>query len=185
MRRRKGEKKVNSNFHANFLLVLLQTDSRRFQVSDCCTASNSFLPPSPSPYYYNHCSRNEAGAIVGLLSLRCMCAFPNQQRWHAKMEAQSEYVSPLHTWFCTFGADLCAQSVLIIKISVSELSRKLTKSALLVGPADISISRHGRTEEKKKKMPPWLCVQHPYKYTILIRVPSISLSLSSFPAIAI
>ncbi len=43
------------------------------------------------------------------------------------MEAQ------LDTRFCAFGADLYAQSVLINKISVSELSRKITKSALLVG----------------------------------------------------
>ncbi len=35
--------------------------------------------------------------------------------------------------FCTFGADLYAQSVLINKISASELSRKFMKSALLVG----------------------------------------------------
>ena len=39
----------------------------------------------------------------------------------------------LHTLFCMFGADLCAQSVLLNKISASELSRKFIKSALLVG----------------------------------------------------
>ncbi len=37
--------------------------------------------------------------------------------------------------FCTLGADLYAQSVLISKISASELSRKLIKGPLLVGPA--------------------------------------------------
>ena len=35
--------------------------------------------------------------------------------------------------FCTFGAGLYAQSVLINKISASELCRKFIKSALLVG----------------------------------------------------
>ena len=50
------------------------------------------------------------------------------------MEAQLEYIAYiLHTRFCTSGADLCAQSVLINKMSASELSRKLTKGALLVG----------------------------------------------------
>ena len=39
----------------------------------------------------------------------------------------------LHTRFRTFGDDLRAQSVLIDKISASELSRKFIKSALLVG----------------------------------------------------
>ena len=38
-----------------------------------------------------------------------------------------------HTSFCTFGANLYAQSVLINKIFASELSRKFIKSALLVG----------------------------------------------------
>ncbi len=48
--------------------------------------------------------------------------------------AQLEYVHiPCCTRFCTFGADLYSQSVLINKISASELSRKLIKSALLVG----------------------------------------------------
>ena len=46
-----------------------------------------------------------------------------------KMEAQLEHV---HV-FCTFGADFCAQSVLINKISTTGLSRKFVTSALLVG----------------------------------------------------
>ncbi len=41
--------------------------------------------------------------------------------------------STLHTRFCTFGGDLHAQLVFINKTSASELSRKLIKSALLVG----------------------------------------------------
>ncbi len=56
--------------------------------------------------------------------------YPTTKQWHAKMEAQSEFV---RTRYRTFGADLYAQSVLINKISGSELSRKFTKSALLVG----------------------------------------------------
>ena len=39
----------------------------------------------------------------------------------------------LHIGFCTFGADLYAQSVLMKKNSASVLSRKFIKSALLVG----------------------------------------------------
>ena len=39
----------------------------------------------------------------------------------------------LHTRFCMFGTNLYAQSVVINKISASELSRKSIKSALLVG----------------------------------------------------
>ncbi len=50
-----------------------------------------------------------------------------------KMEAQSEYVHIPCTYFRTFGADLYAQSVIINKISASELSQKFIKSALLVG----------------------------------------------------
>ena len=40
--------------------------------------------------------------------------------------------------FCTLSADLYAQSVLIDEISVSELSRKFIKSALLVGKAEMT-----------------------------------------------
>ncbi len=36
----------------------------------------------------------------------------------------------LHARFCTFGADLHAQSVIVNKISASELTRKFTKSWL-------------------------------------------------------
>ncbi len=51
-----------------------------------------------------------------------------------KMEAQLEYVPrTLHTRYCTFGTDLHAQSVIINKISASELTRKFIKSLLLVG----------------------------------------------------
>ncbi len=39
----------------------------------------------------------------------------------------------LHTDYCTFGANLYAQSALVNKISASELSREFIKSALLVG----------------------------------------------------
>ena len=43
----------------------------------------------------------------------------------------------LHTRFGTFGADLYAQSVLGDKISASELTRKLIKSAMLVGQGNL------------------------------------------------
>ena len=57
---------------------------------------------------------------------------PNQQWWHAKWKF-SRNMYTLRTRFCTFGADLRAQSVLINKISASEISRKFVKGALLVG----------------------------------------------------
>ncbi len=39
----------------------------------------------------------------------------------------------MNTNFCTFGSDLHAQSVLINKISASELSQKFIKGVLSVG----------------------------------------------------
>ncbi len=57
---------------------------------------------------------------------------PNHQRWYAKWKL-SWNMHTLHTRFCTFGTDLHAPSVLSNKTSASELSRKLIKSALLVG----------------------------------------------------
>ena len=50
-----------------------------------------------------------------------------------KMEAQSEYVTRCTHVFARLGTDSHAQSVLIDKISASELRRKFIKSALLVG----------------------------------------------------
>ncbi len=41
-------------------------------------------------------------------------------------------------FFCTFGTDLYAQSVLTNKISASELSRKFIKGPLLVGCDSVS-----------------------------------------------
>ncbi len=52
-----------------------------------------------------------------------------------KMGAQLEYMYTLHACFCTFGTDLYAQSVLINRISASELSRNFIRDPLLVGYA--------------------------------------------------
>ncbi len=58
---------------------------------------------------------------------------PNHQRWYAKWKL-SWNLHTLHAhFFCTFGANLYAQSVLIDKISASELSLKFIMGALLVG----------------------------------------------------
>ncbi len=54
-------------------------------------------------------------------------------RMGCKVEAQLEYVHVACMFFARYGADLYAQTVLIKKNSASELRRKLTKSALLVG----------------------------------------------------
>ena len=58
---------------------------------------------------------------------------PNHQRWHAKMEARSEYSHVACTFLHVWRPILHAQSMLIDKISASELSRKFIKSALSVG----------------------------------------------------
>ncbi len=59
------------------------------------------------------------------------------------MEAQSEYVPRWVHVFARSGTDLHAQSVLIIKISASERSRKFIKSALLVGTAKFLLLHRG------------------------------------------
>ncbi len=51
------------------------------------------------------------------------------------MKAQLECVHIAYTFFCTFGADLYAQSVLINQTFASELSPKFIKSVFLVGSA--------------------------------------------------
>ncbi len=55
------------------------------------------------------------------------------------MESQLEYNIHKQTRFCTFRVDLFAPSVLINKISASELSQKFIKSALLVAPDFFSL----------------------------------------------
>ena len=56
---------------------------------------------------------------------------PNHQRSCAKWKLSWNILHTTH--FCTLGANLHAQSVLISKISASELRKRLIKSALLVG----------------------------------------------------
>ena len=57
---------------------------------------------------------------------------PNHQRWHAKWKfGRNAYT--FRTRLRTFDSDLHAQSVIINKISASELTKKFVKSALLVG----------------------------------------------------
>ena len=65
------------------------------------------------------------GGGVGTQPLTVVC----------KVEARSEYVHVAHTLLHVLGADLCALSVLSNKISATELSREIIKSALLVGTA--------------------------------------------------
>ena len=67
-------------------------------------------------------------------------------------------VYTLHTRFCRFDADLHAQSVIIDKISASELSRKFIKSALLVGHhhcpprSPMQMYTHTRTHARGMRM---------------------------------
>ena len=56
----------------------------------------------------------------------------------------------LQTCFRTLGTDLRAQSVIIGKISASELGRKLIKSALLVGCVLPWRREEGRSEKEEK-----------------------------------
>ncbi len=49
------------------------------------------------------------------------------------MKAQMECIHIAYMFFCSFDANLYTQSMLINKISASQLSRKFIKSALLVG----------------------------------------------------
>ena len=59
---------------------------------------------------------------------------PQPPKVVCKVRAQSECIHVAHAFFfCTFGTDLHAQSVLINEISAAELSWKFIKGALLVG----------------------------------------------------
>ncbi len=58
----------------------------------------------------------------------------------------------LHTPFCKFGTDLYAQSVLISKISASELSRKFIGTALLVGSHDTLVRACHKVGHGPKKV---------------------------------
>ncbi len=66
-----------------------------------------------------------------------LASAPNHQRWYAKCKLSCN-IYTLLIRFCTFGADLYAQSVLINKNSASELTRKFIKSAGLVGQAHLT-----------------------------------------------
>ena len=50
---------------------------------------------------------------------------PNHQRWHAKMDAQSERAHVAHTFLHVWAPDLRAQSELINETPASELSREV------------------------------------------------------------
>ena len=64
-----------------------------------------------------------------MVTLRHVCKTTQPPTVVCKVEAQLAYIHVAYT----FDAELYAQSVLIDKISASVLSRKLIKSALLVG----------------------------------------------------
>ena len=69
------------------------------------------------------------------------------------MEAQSESVYTMHACFCMFGTNMHARSVLSNKIFALKLSRKLIKSALLVGWG-LKVPTSSRSS--KKSMRCWL-----------------------------
>ena len=101
------------------------------------------LPPFHTTTYYMHSTvdllyvQQMGGKNVVMMSRYILVVTPlmsypttngGMQKWKL-----SRNMYTLHTRFCTFGTNLHAQSVLINKISASELSRKFIKSALLVG----------------------------------------------------
>ncbi len=78
-------------------------------------------------------------SLVWAFTDTCILCLPNHQQWNANWKFRWNMYT-LHTRVfaqeeaCTTEhADLHAQSVIINKISASELRRKLTKGALLVG----------------------------------------------------
>ncbi len=83
---------------------------------------------------------------------------PNQQRWRAKMEAQSEYVHVAYTFLHVLAPICYARSVLVNKISASELSRKSIKSALLVGERGGRERRYENVGDKTGKDPTKDCL---------------------------
>ncbi len=70
-----------------------------------------------------------------------LISLPNHQQWYAKWKLIRN-IYTLHTRFCTFGADLYAQTVLINKIFAFELSWKFIKSTLLVGYLPSAFAYH-------------------------------------------
>ena len=97
----------------------------------------------------------EEGALVHSIDAVCV-AFsipneqysnvgPNQQRWYAKWKLSLKCVHIAYNVFVRFGTDLHAQSVLIDKVSASELRRKFIKVALSVGALRSATVRLGYT----------------------------------------
>ena len=62
-----------------------------------------------------------------------LATLPNQQRWRAKTEAQSECVHVVHTFLHVLAPTCVLRRCLVTKISASEIRRTFIKSALLVG----------------------------------------------------
>ncbi len=133
--------------------ILLNTNKKIFSDS---TSSGTISAPiqyrplltPPHPRLFYSCTLEKCWSYLSYF-------FPNQQRWNAEWKLSRNTYS-LHTCFCTFGADSYAQSVLINKISASELSRNFIKSALLVGSLFFSKGGSGQSCSKhlqKKKKP--------------------------------
>ncbi len=77
---------------------------------------------------------------VGVVLTFCSCVYPTTNGGMQNGSSVGIYTHCKYV-FCTFGTDSYAQSVLINKISASDLSRKLIKSALLVGQAVTNCNR--------------------------------------------
>ena len=65
--------------------------------------------------------------------MKLTCVFAQPLMVVCNTKAQLEYVHVARTFFRTLGADFYAPSVLIDKISASELSQKFIEGSLLVG----------------------------------------------------
>ena len=101
-----------------FVALFFPPSLRTLQVWQ--TSAPSFLPPSFPP-------SSSSSFYASAHRHFCFCPSPkartpNHQRWYVKCKlSRSMYALHVHV-FWTFGADLYAQSVLINKISASELS---------------------------------------------------------------
>ena len=94
---------------------------------------SSSLFNSISFFHVSHSGNHQLLSLFFLLGESgILFLHPSHQRWYAKWKL-SWNTCTLHAHFCTFGISLNSQSVLIDKISASELSQMLIKSALLVG----------------------------------------------------
>ncbi len=127
-------------------------------------AAVSFSSSFFSPHSLRSTTTKHRGlrvALVILGSIRISCPTTNGGMQNVSSVGVCTYT--MHTRFCMFGTKLYAQSVLINKISASELSRKFVMSALLVGCVslfsvrDFTVLLHTRVRATREPFPSCSC----------------------------